>query len=116
GDMLTRRDTHVASILPNGLVLVAGGQTDGFRISQAELYDPRSPGAPCTGNGDCTGGHCSDGVCCDAACAGQCQACDVVGKVGTCSAVTGVPHGSRPACTNAGTACGGTCDGMNIAT
>jgi hypothetical protein len=33
----------------------------------------------------CKSGHCVDGVCCDNACAGACSACNLPGKVGSCS-------------------------------
>ena len=38
--MQTRRDLHTATLLPIGLVLVAGGETDGAPLAGAELYDP----------------------------------------------------------------------------
>jgi hypothetical protein len=70
----------------------------------------KSNGAACAGSNQCTSGNCVDGVCCDLACAGQCVACDVAGSVGTCSPVTGVPHGARGACPAFGYACaGGSC-------
>src|SRR5204862_504007 len=50
---------------------------------------------------------------CNTACAGQCAACNLAGKVGTCSAETGAPVGGRAACAGTGTTCGGTCDGIN---
>ncbi len=57
-------------------------------------------GQPCTKTSACASGFCVDGVCCDTACTGQCQACDVAGDVGTCSAVNSGPsHGARPSCT-----------------
>ncbi|HEX7669348.1 MAG TPA: hypothetical protein VF395_07195, partial [Polyangiaceae bacterium] len=54
-----------------------------------------------------------DGVCCSSPCSGQCQACNLAGKEGVCSPVTGAPHGIRASCTTDGTACGGTCDGTS---
>lgn len=57
---------------------------------------PLANGAACERNDSCASAACADGVCCDRACAGQCEACDVT--PGTCSAVTGTPHGSRPLC------------------
>jgi len=50
-------------------------------------------------------------VCCNTACAGQCEACDVAGKSGTCSPVSGKPHGTRTNCDLFGTTCGATCNG-----
>jgi hypothetical protein len=71
-------------------------------------------GTPCSDVSTCPSGHCVDGVCCDAACDGQCQACDLEGKVGTCATVsTGPPHGTRPACTGGDTTCGGACTGSS---
>ncbi|MFI5302032.1 MAG: hypothetical protein ACHREM_28410, partial [Polyangiales bacterium] len=71
-------------------------------------------GGKCAADGDCKSGHCADGYCCDTACAGTCQACDVSGKLGTCSPVTGPTHGAR-ACATLGTdaQCGLTCDGID---
>ncbi len=70
-------------------------------------------GDACGGPDQCASGFCVDGVCCDGACAGQCQACDVVGSVGTCTVAVGSPHGARSACAGVGSACGGTCDGSS---
>ncbi len=77
----------------------------------------KTNGAGCSASGECASAHCVDGVCCDAACGGACEACDATGKVGTCSAITGAPHGTRPACggVGAGTTCGNTCDGLDRA-
>lgn len=45
------------------------------------------------------------------------QACNVTGKVGTCSPVSGAPRGSRAACASgaADPACASTCDGTDVA-
>ncbi|MFO0585663.1 MAG: hypothetical protein U0229_25560 [Anaeromyxobacter sp.] len=70
-------------------------------------------GGGCSGAAQCASGQCVDGVCCDTACTGQCEACDVVGHHGACTAVTGGPHGARAACAGDGTACDGACDGSS---
>ncbi len=64
-----------------------------------------SDGDACAVNAACDSGNCVDGVCCDLACEGACEACDVSGAVGTCSPVTGSPHGERD-CASCGA---GTC-------
>jgi hypothetical protein len=53
-------------------------------------------GAACQASDECLTNNCVDGVCCNAPCAGQCEACDLV--LGTCTPVTGAPHGQRAAC------------------
>jgi hypothetical protein len=87
---------------------IAGGYcASGTCVGQLPL------GGACSTDNQCQSGHCVDGACCDGACGGQCQACNVPGKLGTCSTVTGVPVGSRPGCVTDGSLCGGTCDGVN---
>lgn len=70
----------------------------------------RQNGIACTDAGQCASGNCTDGVCCDANCSGQCQACNLAGKVGTCSFALGTPVAPRPDCSGSG-ACKGTCSG-----
>jgi len=72
-------------------------------------------GMQCSAGTQCQSGFCADGYCCDSACNGQCSACDVAPNQGTCSPATGKPHGTRPQCKGEGTACEGTCDGVNPA-
>ena len=66
-----------------------------------------------TTSGGCVAGStCSpDGYCCDQACSAPCMACDLPGALGTCTPVTGPPHGGRPACAGAGSSCAGSCAG-----
>ncbi|MGA7749071.1 MAG: kelch repeat-containing protein, partial [Gallionella sp.] len=40
GSLATARDFHTATLLPNGMVLVAGGQDGNSSIASAELYNP----------------------------------------------------------------------------
>ncbi|MGZ3447978.1 MAG: kelch repeat-containing protein [Polyangiales bacterium] len=86
----------------SGFLQVNG--TDSF------LFTAAANGAACTSNGDCDSDHCVDGVCCNNACTGACQACDVTTAKGTCTIVSGAPHGART-CVGTG-ACGGSCDGI----
>lgn len=72
-------------------------------------------GTSCTAGNTCASGFCVDGVCCDRGCSGQCEACDASGSPGTCTPVSGPPHGTRAGCTGSGDTCGGTCDGANAA-
>jgi MYXO-CTERM domain-containing protein len=74
----------------------------------------KNAGLACTTRNECKSGlFCADGVCCDQACNGQCQACNEKGSEGSCVAVLGAPRGARTACKGDGSACNGTCDGIN---
>ncbi len=76
-------------------------------------------GTSCTETRTCASGLCVDGVCCDKACSGQCEACDVATALGTCSPVSGAPHGARDACpgaTNGDPCTARTCDGSTSTT
>ncbi len=78
--------------LSGGRVLVMGGN-----VVSTSVYWPDA--VTCSTGGTCPTGNCVDGYCCDTACTGQCSACDVAGRKGVCSPVTGdAPHGSRTAC------------------
>lgn len=50
GSMTTARYLHTATLLPNGKVLVAGGQGNYQLYSSAELYDPTSGTWTATGS------------------------------------------------------------------
>ncbi|MBI5477254.1 MAG: choice-of-anchor D domain-containing protein [Deltaproteobacteria bacterium] len=45
-------------------------------------------GAGCTDGVQCLLGKCVDNVCCNSDCNGTCEACNLTGKAGTCSAIT----------------------------
>ncbi len=90
-----------------------GNDTDCQPPSRCELgvcKPKRANGTPCTDKLECDSGNCTDGVCCDSNCSGQCQACNLAGKVGTCAYVTGTPIPPRQDCSGSG-ACKGTCAG-----
>ena len=68
-------------------------------------------GTGCIGDVECASGHCTDGVCCDTdsgSCTG-CNACNVVGSVGTCVPVpvNEDPHGTCGGEVGCVTACDG---------
>jgi hypothetical protein len=45
----------------------------------------KANGTSCNVDKECQSGMCVDGYCCDAACASACDACNLVGMLGTCS-------------------------------
>jgi hypothetical protein len=102
--------SNVASDPNDDTYTIVGMQTDHALSASFK----RRLGIACVNALDCHSGICTDGVCCNAPCTGQCQACDVLGSTGTCSAATGAPHGGRPGCAGRGTTCGGACDGLTV--
>lgn len=79
----------------------------------ADSAAPKAAGEACTDDDQCGSGHCVDEVCCDVACDGTCEACNVEGQLGTCTAI---PDGEDPddECEDEGaSSCGysGVCDG-----
>lgn len=63
-----------------------------------------SLGASCGGPGPCDSGICVDGRCCDSTCGNPCDACNVTGRLGTCSVS---PLGRVPSTTCGRFACNG---------
>jgi hypothetical protein len=123
GKMTTARAAHAQVTLTSGNeAVVVGGVAsviEGFFTgpTTSEKFTLQTNGATCAAGGECTSGFCVDGVCCDTACDGQCAACDVAGKLGTCSPAVGAPHGSRTPCdpTKSGDVCASACDGTDTA-
>ena len=73
----------------------------------------KTKGQTCKAAADCVGGiPCADGRCCDKACDGSCEACDVYGHLGTCTALASgdTPHSGHNPCGGTG-ACAGSCGG-----
>jgi hypothetical protein len=69
-------------------------------------------GQACTRGDECDSTVCVDGVCCASACGGLCEACNLTGKMGTCSPEAAGTASAQCAKQPAST-CGfdGTCDG-----
>lgn len=94
------------------LVLVACVGDDPAPVGPADggVTAGKAIGEACAAGEACASGSCVDGVCCDSPCAGVCEACDVPGRAGQCTPVTGQPrHGACEG--DASGACAGSCDG-----
>jgi len=76
----------------------------------------KANGETCTAASECQNPFCVDGVCCNKPCAGQCEACNSTGAVGTCVPIAGEPVGARTKCdaSTAGEPCKARrCDGVD---
>jgi hypothetical protein len=118
GDMVEVRVTLPGGSHPDGgSPPDTGPAPDSGSADTADAGNPdtaprRKPnGQSCSGADDCASGFCTDGVCCQQACDGACQACNLTGRLGTCS-----PRAAGTRC-QAGTCSGnlllnaGSCDG-----
>src|SRR4051794_32080426 len=76
------------------------------------LAESLPKGSKCSADGACTSGACAQTYCCDRPCTGACESCDVPGKEGTCTVLTGAVGTGKAACTGTGS-CAGTCDGSS---
>ncbi len=112
--MAIPRAHGTATPLLDGRVLITGGEDADAPLSTAEIYalPVAANGVACTSSFDCVSSYCVDGVCCNAPCTESCKACDVT--PGTCTAVTGAPHGAR-SCAPYATCNAGTCSASCVA-
>ncbi len=60
---------------------------DGFYCEGSTCAAKKGNGDSCGSSTQCASAQCVDGVCCNTACAGECDACNLPGHVGTCSLV-----------------------------
>lgn len=71
-------------------------------------------GQTCAAATDCASGNCIDKVCCDTACSGNCDSCNLPGKVGKCSIAPlgnpGTPACPTYACDGVSASCGTGCN------
>jgi hypothetical protein len=98
-DPTTNGVTKIAEVWLDGMLTAAASDNRVLATSRTSTATvvvtvPRK----CTMASECSSGFCVDGYCCDSACKGQCEACDVLNALGTCTAVGGAPHGARTAC------------------
>ncbi len=121
GPLTAPRSAHQQVTLNDGTAFATGGVSganEGFLeiVGSTEKFTIQAAALRCNDGGECLSGFCADGVCCNTACTGQCEACDVTGKVGTCSPVTDRPHGTRALCETRADAgvCDQACNGVDV--
>jgi hypothetical protein len=78
----------------------AATQTATASHTRTATPSPQPTGAFCTEPGQCQSEFCVDDVCCDTACDAPGEACDVLGHVGACTAVSNTEP--APAMSNSG--------------
>jgi hypothetical protein len=85
----------------------------GFFCEGTSCRALRPVGAPCGGGIQCVTGACVDGVCCSSDCAGACRACNLPGRVGSCSPIADGDDPERECLPEPVQSCGhaGGCDG-----
>lgn len=93
--MTVPRFAHTATVLGSQRVIVVGGL--GTSTGSIPVVGPPEllnlpQGTACTKHEECSSGFCVDGFCCDRWCGAACEACNLAGKEGTCSPVTGAPR------------------------
>ncbi|MBS2019318.1 MAG: hypothetical protein JST00_41020 [Deltaproteobacteria bacterium] len=104
-----RSGAGLAPVGASSLLVVGGVPTSASPASStAEIWTPLAVGVACLSPGECASGLCVDGVCCSSTCTGACQACNVAGKLGTCSPLDGAPHAGR-SCGDYGKCSAGAC-------
>jgi len=95
--------------------------TDSFRVEYylpdawAAIQAPFAGGHSCTAAIDCASEICVDGYCCNTLCTGNCNRCNVVGSLGTCTEVASDCTGNCDVCSAGNCAavqatCTGNCD------
>jgi hypothetical protein len=111
-DLEAQLDLAMADAPGADLALEVTGSTRYDATEDHPHFDAtgKTNGEPCQTGSQCVSGICAEGTCCADACTGQCQSCNVPGKVGACTAVSGAPPASKPACPGSG-GCAGICDG-----
>jgi hypothetical protein len=99
---------------PDQTTCSAGDQcTSGNCAATGICTENGANGTACTSGDDCQTSFCAQGVCCTTACAPACEACNVAGSAGTCSAVpsggAGSPSCAPYVCNGTSATCPATC-------